>query len=183
MGMGDQRHLPSSLGLAAALALLPMPAAAQADAGSSGLVLGLGLVGMIAAGAAGVLAWRLAGRSRDAVAALAVEQQRRETAEEQLARDRATWDTAPQGHLGWRKGAPAEANARTRQALGLASGPVALDSIAAGIHADDQATFQSALQALDREGTPFVLMPKPAAGKPRLRWVGTLPPMTAGICG
>lgn len=136
--------------------------------------MGLGLVGLIVAGAAGVLAWRFAGRSRDAVAALAVERQRREAAEEQLARDRATWATAPQGHIGWRKGASAEANARTRQALGLASGPVTLDSIAAGIHADDQVNFRSALQALDADGTPFVLMPKPDAGKPRLRWVGRI---------
>ena len=170
--MGDQGHLLSSLGFAATLTLLPVPAAAQTGAGGSGIAMGLGLVGLIAAGAAGVLAWRFAGRSRGAVSALAAERQVREAAEKQLAQERVAWETAPQGHLGWRQGKAADANARTRQALGLDAGPVALDNVADGIHADDRTAFRVALQALDAEGTPFILMPKPTAGKPRLRWVG-----------
>lgn len=159
----------------AGLACVPWPAIAQetAESGASTTALIIGLGGVLAGGIAGLAAWRFAHRlSQGHQAALSAEQHMRLAAEEKLGVAEQHWATAPIGHLFWHKGDTARADAKTCAALQLADGPVALSTLSDSVHEDDRAEFSAALDALEQEGTTFVLMPKPSQGHPRLRWVG-----------
>ncbi|WP_166645067.1 sensor histidine kinase [Dongia mobilis] len=171
------RRRPARPGLRTALgaigALAPSPALAQQAAAMPGHA-GWWAAAAAAAIAAGAfwLVWRCAGRQRHLAAELAEERRRRESVEQRLDRALQHWATAPTGHIHWQPGAAAIADDKTRLALGLPEESMAVAALADGIHGDDREMFAANLAALDREGTHFVLMPKPAAGYPRLRWVG-----------
>lgn len=155
-----------------AIAMLPFPALAQDSSSGSNLGYFISAAGFLAAGLAGVVAWRSAKALGRVDAALVAERERRLAVEHALSEAQQHWSTAPLGHLTWMPGQAAHANERTRQALHLPDTPVAVLDLAGGIDADDRETFRAMLRALDSDGTAFVTVPKPNVGMPRLRWVG-----------
>lgn len=184
--MGDSKNSPLQHGarpgraprsgrLAALLCgtALMSPASALAQDGSISLLpvagYALGIAGLAAGG---YLAWRASTGVRRAATELAAERAARESAEADLASFRQHWDTAPVGHLSWVAGGRALPDDKTRKALQLTTGEIELAQLVDGIHEDDRAVFRAMLQTLDDSGSGFVLMPKPASGLPRLRWVG-----------
>lgn len=162
----------------------PWPALAQdaMDAGASlgtadiagtpiALVIALLIAAALAIGAA-IAAWRLARKVAAQAASLSAERHARSLAGERLELERQHWATAPTGHIHWPEGGAAIADDKTRLALALPDEKLAVAALADAIHPDERAGFATVLEAFDRDGTRFVLMPQPAAGQPRLRWVG-----------
>ncbi|MBL8710872.1 MAG: PAS-domain containing protein [Rhodospirillaceae bacterium] len=158
-------------------ALAPMSAAfAQGSIPSDGAtsgILGIGLAIALAVAALAAFKARQWHKASDALrSALEGESFARQAAEATLASEKAIWSTAPVGHVAWLAGNPIAADDKARNALQLTEAALMPVDLAGRAHADDRQALQDALRDLDRDGHAFVLLPRPAEGMPRMRWIG-----------